>query len=155
VSERPGRRSTLAPLSLDAERIRALIPHRPPLLLIDGVEAMSTEPPALKAFKQIGLDEPVLEGHFPSQPIWPGAYCIEGLAQACAVLGALAGGEARQVLLAQVQIKLTAPVIPPARLEYHVGVTHRLEGLVRCEAEATVDGRVVATGTLMLAEVQR
>jgi 3-hydroxyacyl-[acyl-carrier-protein] dehydratase len=135
--------------------IQALIPHRPPLLLVDGVDEVTKEPPSLKAFKQINLDEPVLAGHFPGQPIWPGAYCIEGLAQACAVLGALVAGKQREAVLANVQVKLVAPVIPPVRLEYHVTVTHRMEGLVRCEVEAFVDKRTVAKGTLMLAEVRR
>jgi 3-hydroxyacyl-[acyl-carrier-protein] dehydratase len=135
--------------------IQALIPHRPPLLLVDGVDEVTQQPPSLKAFKQINLDEPVLAGHFPGQPIWPGAYCIEGLAQACAVLGAIVEGKQREAVLANVQVKLVAPVIPPARLEYHVAVTHRMEGLVRCEVEATVDKRTVAKGTLMLAEVRQ
>jgi 3-hydroxyacyl-[acyl-carrier-protein] dehydratase len=134
--------------------IQALIPHRPPLLLVDGVDEVTQEPPSLKAWKQITLDEPVLAGHFPGQPIWPGAYCIEGLAQACAVLGALVEGKKREAVLANVQVKLVAPVIPPARLEYHVRVTHKMDGLVRCEVEATVDKRTVAKGTLMLGEVR-
>jgi 3-hydroxyacyl-[acyl-carrier-protein] dehydratase len=135
--------------------IQALIPHRPPLLLVDGVDEVTQQPPSLKAWKQINLDEPVLAGHFPGQPIWPGAYCIEGLAQACAVLGALVEAKQREAVLANVQVKLVAPVIPPARLEYRVTVTHKMEGLVRCEVEATVDKRTVAKGTLMLAEVRR
>jgi len=138
---------------IDADRIRALIPHRPPLLLVDGAEQGPNG--SLRAWKDIRADEPVLAGHFPGQPVWPGVYVIEGLAQACAVMGALAGGPKREVLMAQVQVKLVAPVIPPARLDYDVRATHAMDGLVRCEVEASVAGKTVAKGTLMLAEVKR
>jgi 3-hydroxyacyl-[acyl-carrier-protein] dehydratase len=143
------------PHVLDAEGVRALIPHRPPLQLVDGVEALSTQPAALRAFKQVSTDEPVFAGHFPGRPIWPGVFCIEGLAQACAVLGALLDPNAprRDVLLAQTQVKLTGAVLPGDRLDYQVELTHRMESLSRCEVEATVRGRVVAKGTLTFAEV--
>ena len=79
-------RRALKPLTLGPQDVERLIPHRQPLLLVDGVEAIATEPPALKAFKHIAITEPVFAGHFPEEPLWPGAYCIEGLAQTCALL---------------------------------------------------------------------
>jgi 3-hydroxyacyl-[acyl-carrier-protein] dehydratase len=166
-------RRTLRSLKLGAESVRRLLPHRPPLLLIDGVIAFSAEPPALRAMKHISSGEPVFAGHFPDLWIWPGAYTIEGLAQACALCGALRGVDVAALerqpddpalaeslstaaragvgLLAAVDVKLTRPVLAGQRLEYWVAHTHAVEGLHRFEVEASVDGHTVASGTLTVA----
>jgi 3-hydroxyacyl-[acyl-carrier-protein] dehydratase len=149
---------TFRPLSLDAEAVRGLLPHRPPLLLVDGVEAISDQPPALRAFKLIAATEPVLAGHFPDQPLWPGVYSIEGLAQACGLLGALRAKEGepkRGAVLAAADVKLTMPVQVGQRLDYLVVLTHTFEPVFRFDVEASVGGRTVAKGTLTLAVVPR
>jgi 3-hydroxyacyl-[acyl-carrier-protein] dehydratase len=165
---------TLRPLRLGAEAVRRLLPHRPPLLLVDGVTAFSPEPPALRAMKHISGAEPVFAGHFPDHSIWPGAYTIEGLAQACALCGALhevdvaalerspddatlaefpSSGARRgsASLLAAVNVKLTRPVLAGQRLDYWVVHTHAVDGLHRFEVEASVDSHTVASGTLTVA----
>ena len=149
------------PLVLDAEAVRRVLPHRAPLLLVDGVEAIASGPPALKAFKQIDASEPVLAGHFPGRPIWPGVYCIEGLAQTCALLGALLQAQATpgashrsdglNAILANADVKLTAPVTAGQRLEYVVVHTHTIDAVLRFDVEAAVQNRVVAKGTLTVA----
>lgn len=149
------------PLVLDGDGVRALLPHRPPLLLVDGVEAISTEPPALRAFKLISASEPVFAGHFPEQALWPGVYSIEGLAQACALLGALqdsAHKETRKswgAVLAAADVKLTQPVLVGQRLDYLVVWTHTVDTVFRFDVEATVENRTVARGRLTLARVPR
>jgi 3-hydroxyacyl-[acyl-carrier-protein] dehydratase len=149
-------RRALKPLTLGPQDIERLIPHRAPLMLLDGVEAIATDPPALRAFKEIRRDEPVFAGHFPVEPVWPGAYCIEGLAQACALLGAIrADGRPRRALLVAADVKLTAPVLPDQRLEYLVVWSFSADTMFRFEVEASVDRRVCARGTLTLAEVPR
>lgn len=156
------------PLALDADFVRAALPHRPPLLLVDAVDALGDSPPALHAHKDVSEAEPVLAGHFPTQPIWPGAYTVEGLAQCCALLGTIlamevpchslaevprvsppADGAVR--VLASIDVKLTAPVLPGQRLDYWVVRTHVVEPAHRFEVEATVKGRLVARGTLTTA----
>lgn len=65
--------------------VKELIPHRDPILLVDEiVEAKPFE--FLNAKKLVKEDDPVLEGHFPGNPIWPGVYAIEAIAQAGACL---------------------------------------------------------------------
>lgn len=151
------------PLVLDADAVRRLLPHRPPLLLVDGVEAIASDPPALKAFKQIDPGEPVLAGHFPHRPLWPGVYCIEGLAQTCALLGALlqaqqtpgATTDAFNAILANADVKLTHPVVAGQKLEYLVVWTHTIDHVLRFDVEATVQRRVAAKGTLTVAVERR
>ena len=140
-------------LGLGPEDIQKLIPHRAPLLLVDTLVAGSREGPVLWASKQISADEPVFAGHFPDQPVWPGAYTIEGLAQCCALAlawvekGSSDSTPARPVL-ASVQVKLTRPVAAGDRIDYRVEATHRTGGLVRFQVEATVASREVAVGNL-------
>lgn len=141
-------------LELDAAAVRENLPHRPPLLLVDGVTAIASKPPALKAFKHVSADEPVFAGHFPGEPVWPGAYCLEGLAQTCALLGRLKGHRG-QALLAAADVKLTAPVLPGQRLDYLVVLGFTADEVHRFDVEAAVGGRVVAKGTLTLAQVRR
>jgi 3-hydroxymyristoyl/3-hydroxydecanoyl-(acyl carrier protein) dehydratase len=107
----------------------------------------------------------VFRGHFPGRPIWPGSYTIEGLAQACALVGGLAGGlTARDsaatpaaavdslsdgaAMVAAVKVKLLRPVVPPATLIYRVEHTHAVGDVHRFAVEASVDGVAVAQGTL-------
>ena len=73
----------LQTIALSEDVIRRLLPHRPPLLLVDEVTGVSREPPSVRAVKHISREEPVFAGHFPNAPLWTGAYTIEGLAQTC------------------------------------------------------------------------
>ena len=144
----------LRPLSLDAEAVRSMLPHRPPLLLVDGVDGISTEPPALRAHKILTASEPVFAGHFPQRAVWPGVYTVEGLAQTCALLGALQAKEQTSApligALAAANVKFTAAALPGDRLDYLVLWTFRLDTMHRFDVEATVEGRLIAKGTLTL-----
>lgn len=78
------------PLKLGADIVRQLLPHRPPFLFVDTVEAFSSgERPSLSAAHHISPNEPVFAGHFPDLYLWPGVYTIEGLAQSCLLLSVL------------------------------------------------------------------
>ena len=149
---------------LDRPAIEQLLPQRPPLLLVDRVTATAEgAEPSLVAALDLTGDEPVLSGHFPHRPIWPGSYTIEGLAQACAILGglwsragalSLAGSGLSPpppeppAMVAAVKVKLLRPVVPPATLVYRVAHTHVVGDIHRFAVEASVDGASVAEGTL-------
>jgi 3-hydroxyacyl-[acyl-carrier-protein] dehydratase len=156
--------TTFVPLHLDRDAVSALLPHRPPLLLVDEVIALGAGGhPALRARYRVCGDEPVLQGHIPGRPTWPGTYTIEGLAQSCALVGgvfvtqpnawdrSLSLPGAGSPLLASVDVKLTRPVMPPAELLYEVVLTHVVDGIGRFDVEASVGGQSVARGTLLVA----
>lgn len=75
-------------LELGADLVRELLPHRPPFLFVDTIEAISSagERPFMTASHSISANEPVFAGHFPDLYLWPGVYTIEGLAQCCLLL---------------------------------------------------------------------
>jgi 3-hydroxyacyl-[acyl-carrier-protein] dehydratase len=77
-------------LRFGVDVLHRLIPHRRPLLLVDGVEALRRGPrPTLWARRHVSANEPVFDGHFPGLHLWPGIYTIEGLGQSTLVLGVL------------------------------------------------------------------
>lgn len=151
-----------APLEGDA--IEALLPHRPPLMLIDRVSAAYGPPRSeVRASYRVRADHPILAGHFPGRPIWPGALTIEGLAQTANVLGVLLarssspqGGESpapdeHRGLLAAVEVKLLQIVVPGDRLDYAARLVGELERVHRLEVSATVGRRLVARGSIAVA----
>jgi 3-hydroxyacyl-[acyl-carrier-protein] dehydratase len=72
------------------EVIELLVPQREPLWMVDWVTAWEAAPrPTVQAARYISPAEPVLAGHFPGMPVWPGIYTVEGLAQSCRILGTL------------------------------------------------------------------
>ena len=73
-------------IALDHSAVRQLLPHRPPLLLVDEVEAYCPQERRLVALKHVSQNEPFLQGHFPEYPIFPGALTVEALLQACTML---------------------------------------------------------------------
>ena len=72
---------------MNLDDIKNIIPHRDPFLFVDLVEFININERRLVAYKQIKLQEPHFEGHFPQNPIMPGVLMIEAMAQASIILG--------------------------------------------------------------------
>ncbi len=156
-------------LDLGAEAVAELLPQRPPMRFVDRVEELLADPPTLRAGLALDPADPILRGHFPDRPLWPGALLIEGLAQTAQLLLALRsvprptlealkagrapGIEPRSGLLAAVDVKLTRPVEVrrPVRIDYRVTFLETRLGMARCEVEAHVSGSTVGRGKLTLA----
>src|SRR4051794_9199670 len=87
-----------APLQMpiDVNTIQTLIPHRYPFLLVDKVVELDVEGKRIIAHKNVTINEPFFQGHFPGQPIMPGVLIIEALAQAGGVLTQLSLGRDAQ-----------------------------------------------------------
>jgi 3-hydroxyacyl-[acyl-carrier-protein] dehydratase len=147
---------------LDVEAIQALLPHRPPFLLVDRVVAL--EPGVrLVGWKCVTMNEPFFVGHFPGKPVMPGVLILEALAQACALLAMKSMGpdedmnEKITYLMSIDGAKFRRPVVPGDRLELHVEVTKRKGAIWRQKGTAVVDGQTVAEAEFMamLAERQQ
>ena len=79
-------------LSLGADVVQMLLPHRRPFLLVDAVDAIALgDKPMLRARKLVSANEPVFDGHFPGLSLWPGVYTIEGLGQTSNILDVMLG----------------------------------------------------------------
>jgi 3-hydroxyacyl-[acyl-carrier-protein] dehydratase len=135
---------------MDRNEIEKLIPHRPPFLWIDGVEELEPGVHCL-AWKRIEPDSPAFAGHFPSNPVLPGVFLIEAIAQtACVMLASAAGLEPEGLpLLAAVnRFKFLKPVGPGQELRI---VTRKLTDagkMAYIEGTVSIAGEVVARGEL-------
>lgn len=144
-------------LPIDAERIAAILPHRYPFLLVDRVIELDPGK-SIVALKNVTVNEPFFQGHFPSHPVMPGVLIVEALAQASGLLIGLSGPrpEGRDALfyLAKVDnARFNRPVFPGDQLRLEVRLKRLIRSMGIFTARALVDGKEVASCELMCAEV--
>ncbi len=139
----------------DITQIQALIPHRYPFLLVDKVVAIDYEKRTIIANKNVSINEPFFQGHFPSQPIMPGVLIIEAMAQAGGVLTQLTlGRDAQSKLFYMVKVdkaRFTKQVVPGDVLEMHVQIKRVIRNMAVYDCVAKVDGEVVACAEVLCA----
>jgi len=143
---------------MDVLEIQKLLPHRYPFLLVDRV--VSIEPgKALRAYKNVSVNEPFFEGHFPGHPVMPGVLVLEALAQASAILAYRSTGfdPAQKVtyLMAIDGAKFRRPTVPGDRLELEVEVLRFKGSILKTRGVAKVDGEVVAEGEFLATVVDK
>jgi len=140
---------------MDIHHILKQLPHRYPFLLVDRVlECKPGE--SLTAIKNVTINEPFFQGHFPHRPVMPGVLILEALAQATGLLAFATVGSApdEQSLYYFVGIdkaRFRKPVEPGDQLVLSVKMLRALRGVWKFDAQALVDGEVVCEGELMCA----
>jgi beta-hydroxyacyl-ACP dehydratase FabZ len=137
---------------IEVREILSILPHRYPLLLIDRITELVPLTFA-RGYKNITFNEPVFAGHFPGNPLLPGIYIIEALAQLGGTTILEPGEKARKVpYLAGIdKVKFRRPVIPGDRLDMEARVVRARLGFGRVQAEARVDDKLVCSAELMFA----
>ncbi len=135
---------------LDIERVQQLIPHRYPFLMIDRVVDLVLDVSAT-GIKNVTINEPYFQGHFPTRPVMPGVMIIESMAQTAAVLVVStlgSGAEGRLVYFMSVDnARFRKPVVPGDTLHVHVYKRRQRGNVWKFDAQAKVEGRVVADAT--------
>ena len=139
----------------DITQIQALIPHRYPFLLVDKVVSIDYENRTIVATKNVSINEPFFQGHFPSQPIMPGVLIIEAMAQAGGVLTQLTlGRDAQSKLFYMVKVenaRFNKQVVPGDVLMLDVQMKRLICNMGWYYGEAKVNGEVVASAEVMCA----
>jgi 3-hydroxyacyl-[acyl-carrier-protein] dehydratase len=143
-------------MPLDVERIQKMLPHRYPFLLVDRVIEF-TPPKHLVALKNVSINEPFFQGHFPSHPVMPGVLIIEAMAQAAGLLTQLlqASGAPSASLFYLVKVdnaRFSRIVVPGDQLRLEVEQKRVIKRMGFFDARALVDGEVVASAELLCAE---
>ena len=143
---------------MDVQEIQKLLPHRYPFLLVDRVT--SIEPgKTLRAYKNVSVNEPFFEGHFPGHPVMPGVLVLEALAQASAILAYRSTGfdptQKVTYLMAIDGAKFRKPTVPGDRLELEVEVVRFKGAIMKTRGVAKVDGEVVAEGEFLATVVDK
>jgi UDP-3-O-[3-hydroxymyristoyl] N-acetylglucosamine deacetylase / 3-hydroxyacyl-[acyl-carrier-protein] dehydratase len=139
--------------TLDIRRILDTIPHRYPFVMIDRVAELAED--SLIAIKNVTINEPFFQGHYPGNPVMPGVLQVEAMAQAAGILllrrMTIDGKTA--LFMSCDKVKWRKPVRPGDQLSIRVKLT-KLRGSIACaEGECSVGGQVVSSADLMFAVV--
>jgi len=137
---------------VNIQEIMEVLPHRYPFLLIDRVVELETAKRAV-AIKNVSMNEPFFQGHFPSYPVMPGVLIVEALAQVGAVaMLSVEENRGKIGLFAGIDnCRFRGQVVPGDQLRLEVEIT-RLKGAIgKGKAVATVDGKVVCEAEMMFA----
>lgn len=139
--------------TMDIQRILSLLPHRYPFLLVDRV--VECVPGShIRAYKNVSVNEPFFQGHFPGVPIMPGVLILEALAQTGGLLAAAGMGDLGNKLFLFTGldgVKFRRQVVPGDRLDLECGNMHMKLKLCKMEARAYVDGKLAAEAQITAA----
>ncbi|HEX8777086.1 MAG TPA: 3-hydroxyacyl-ACP dehydratase FabZ [Rhodanobacter sp.] len=143
-------------LPVNVEQIQQLLPHRYPFLLVDRVVEIVPDQ-SVVALKNVTINEPFFNGHFPGHPVMPGVLIVEAMAQAAGLLTQISRrmkGDAGSPLFYLVKVdnaRFSAPVVPGDQLRLEVSVKRVMRGMGLFAARTVVDGKEVASCELMCA----
>ncbi|MDP3791192.1 MAG: 3-hydroxyacyl-ACP dehydratase FabZ [Candidatus Omnitrophota bacterium] len=138
---------------LDVSMIQKIIPHRYPFLLVDRIIECTDQ--KVVGIKNVTINEPFFQGHFPGKPIMPGVLIIEAMAQTGGVgalnikdnLGKLA------FFMSISEAKFRKPVVPGDQLVMEIDILKTKLSMMKARGVAKVDGEVVAEAEFMFAFV--
>lgn len=137
---------------MNIDEIKRVLPHRYPFLLVDRVIEINKEGNYLKAIKNVTVNEPFFEGHFPDYPLMPGVLIVEGLAQAAGLFVLESGLDKNKValFLGIDRFRFKKQVKPGDRLFYEVKQKMCRSGIFKFDVKAYVENKVVAEGEIMI-----
>jgi 3-hydroxyacyl-[acyl-carrier-protein] dehydratase len=140
--------------TFDIMRLLSLLPHRYPFLLVDRIIEVDSDNSAI-GIKNVTVNEPHFQGHFPAHPVMPGVLIVEAMAQtagAICINSAMdgEGGESPPLVYFMTVdgAKFRKPVVPGDRLHIHVRKLKKRGNIWRFACEANVDGTRVAEAEL-------
>ncbi|HTD43218.1 MAG TPA: 3-hydroxyacyl-ACP dehydratase FabZ [Bryobacteraceae bacterium] len=135
---------------MDIQAIREILPHRYPMLLVDRIEELEAE--RIVGIKNITVNEPFFNGHFPDYPVMPGVLIVEAMAQVAGVLvlSQIPDRKHKLVLLAGVDgAKFRKPVRPGDQLRIEMKLSKRKTTMAKMSGTASVDGVIVAEAEML------
>lgn len=139
------------PNTIDIQGIMDLLPHRYPILLVDRV--LDYEPKAwIRGIKNISIGDPIFQGHFPKQPIFPGVLIVEAMAQTggCLVMQEFEDRSSKVIYFMSIDgVKFRKPVVPGDQLVMDVKILSNKGKICKLRGEASVQGQKVAEAEFM------
>lgn len=142
---------------LDVTRIMQFLPHRYPMLLVDRIVHVE-EMKRIVGIKNVTINEPFFQGHFPGHPIMPGVLIVEAMAQAGGLLlmEKLADADQKVVYFMTIDnVKFRRPVTPGDTLVFDLEVLQYRRGVCKMRGRGLVEGKVVAEAEFMASIVDR
>ncbi|GGC08052.1 3-hydroxyacyl-[acyl-carrier-protein] dehydratase FabZ [Marinobacterium zhoushanense] len=143
-------------MMMDVKEIREYLPHRYPFLLVDRVVELSPGE-SIVAYKNVTVNEPFFNGHFPDHPVMPGVLIIEAMAQAAGILGFKTMDKTPQdgsiyYFVGADNVRFKRPVVPGDRLQLEARIVSERRGIWKFEVQSSVDGETVSSATILCAD---
>ena len=140
------------PDTIDIVEILKLLPHRYPFVMVDRILSLEMKK-EIVGLKNVTINEPFFQGHFPTQPIMPGVLILEGMAQVGGIMAYYANPEAignKLLFFAGIdKARFRKPVVPGDQLIFKLELVKQKKSIMIMSAVATVDDKVVAQAELM------
>ncbi len=141
---------------MDVNEIRKYLPHRYPFLLVDRVvELVPGE--SIVAYKNVTINEPFFNGHFPDHPVMPGVLIVEAMAQAAGILGFKTMDKTPQdgsiyYFVGSDKLRFKRPVVPGDQLQLEATIVSEKRGIWKFDVKATVNGELASSATILCAD---
>ncbi len=141
---------------MDIAEIRRHLPHRYPFLLVDRVlEIVRGE--SILACKNLSVNEPFFQGHFPDKPVFPGVLLVEALAQTAGILGFYSQYKTNEdgstyYLAGADDVRFRRPCVPGDQLMLRARVLSTRRGVWKFDVRAEVDGELAASAVILCAD---
>ena len=142
------------------DEIREYLPHRYPFLLVDRVTEIHLND-RIVAYKNISINEPFFNGHFPDYPVMPGVLVVEAMAQAAGILGFKSldkkpADGSMYMLVGNDKVRFKRQVVPGDQLTLEAQIDGKPKrGIWRFNCQASVDGELAASGSILCADRKR
>lgn len=141
---------------MEIDEIRKYLPHRYPFLLVDRVVEISLGE-SIVAYKNLSINEPFFNGHFPDKPVFPGVLLLEAMAQAAGILGfktmdkTPADGSIYYFVGAD-NLRFKRPCVPGDRVMLRASIVSDRRGIWKFDVSSDVDGELAASATILCAD---
>jgi 3-hydroxyacyl-[acyl-carrier-protein] dehydratase len=141
---------------MDIDAIREHLPHRYPFLLVDRVVDIELGK-RIEAYKNLSINEPFFDGHFPDNPVFPGVLLVEAMAQAAGILGFKSMGKTPAdgsiyYLVGVDNLRFKRPCVPGDRVHLHAEIVSERRGIWKFAVRAEVDEKLCASATILCAD---
>jgi 3-hydroxyacyl-[acyl-carrier-protein] dehydratase len=141
---------------MDISEIRKYLPHRYPFLLVDRVVEL-TPGESIVAYKNLSVNEPFFNGHFPDRPIFPGVLLVEAMAQAAGILGFKTQGKTPAdgsiyFFAGADNLRFKRPCVPGDRVMLRASIVSDRRGIWKFDVSSDVDGELAASASILCAD---
>jgi 3-hydroxyacyl-[acyl-carrier-protein] dehydratase len=141
---------------MDIVEIRKYLPHRYPFLLVDRVVELNLGD-SIVAYKNLTINEPFFNGHFPEQPVFPGVLLTEAMAQTAGILGFKSMDKTPEdgsmyYFVGADKLRFKRPCVPGDQVMLRAKIRSERRGIWKFDVSADVDGAICASATILCAD---
>jgi len=141
---------------MDITDIRKYLPHRYPFLLVDRVLEVNAGE-SIIAYKNLSVNEPFFNGHFPDKPIFPGVLLLEAMAQCAGILGFYSQGKtiddgSTYYFAGADDVRFRRLCVPGDRVMLRATLVSQRRGIWKFDVSSDVDGELAASATILCAD---